>query len=659
MVSARASRTIPIPGPESHSSLFVLVLVILFGPLKSSLAEVIPEPVVEQQERIDSLIEGLGDESYATRQRCRNELSRIGLAAFDALRQARNHVDNEIATVARQLTAGLEVRWSEPSDSKRVRQLLTEYGSKSLNGRRQTIGQLSKLPADECFAALVRISRYEPNRALGRMAAVAGMYAPDQVEADVQIAVMARIVDSDDQPSSEWLRQHTLDLQRGELDLESWTRLLARHQLQMHSPDPDDTEPLRAGELLSVVMKCAKSAGRSGFDKVAAELLVRHVELIPAKTMDLLTTSTWALDNELYEAVVAIHSFHEDIVAASPLLLYWSATAHRHLGHDQLAASLAKRALRFNPLKAPSADDEHRSSNEDNTENEPDELPEFLRNERSESHVNVAYELSRRGAFDWSRLEYDYVISNLPIDSPYSTYARMRYSEMLAELQDHAGVIAVLEPLAVRLDKDANLKKILTRFRYPYPKIRSKIDFHLGQMQRASDAEAAGKLLRTAYESDPTNIDILIAMYRLDGDEEWTSYVGEEVEQATLEAENSIRAARTTPVNGFGRFNRLDISEALNNYAWLVCNTKGDFQRALRYSKLSLEEDPETPAYMDTCARCYFAIGDLESAVDMQRRALDLEPHSPPLRRQLEQFDAALRQQRSRPSNTTDADEDS
>src|SRR6056297_919497 len=56
---------------------------------------------------IAELIAGLASESYATRIRCRDRLARIGLAAFDQLREARDHPDSEVAIVARRLTSGL------------------------------------------------------------------------------------------------------------------------------------------------------------------------------------------------------------------------------------------------------------------------------------------------------------------------------------------------------------------------------------------------------------------------------------------------------------------------------------------------------------------------------------------------------------------------
>ncbi len=90
-----------------------------------------------------------------------------------------------------------------------------------------------------------------------------------------------------------------------------------------------------------------------------------------------------------------------------------------------------------------------------------------------------------------------------------------------------------------------------------------------------------------------------------------------------------------------GRFNVGPADHYMNEYAWLVSNTEGDYRKALEYSLKSLEMDPDSAKY-DTCGRCYFAVGDLENALLMQRRALKLDPHSPPMIRQLKEFEDAM-----------------
>ena len=66
-------------------------------------------------------------------------------------------------------------------------------------------------------------------------------------------------------------------------------------------------------------------------------------------------------------------------------------------------------------------------------------------------------------------------------------------------------------------------------------------------------------------------------------------------------------------------------------------------RRFCQRSELSLELDPGNASYLDTLGRCYFATGDLESAVEAQRKAIEMHPHLMVMRRQLKLFEDALR----------------
>jgi tetratricopeptide (TPR) repeat protein len=80
--------------------------------------------------------------------------------------------------------------------------------------------------------------------------------------------------------------------------------------------------------------------------------------------------------------------------------------------------------------------------------------------------------------------------------------------------------------------------------------------------------------------------------------------------------------------------------------AWLVANTEGDVDEAIRCSKKSLELRPGSASYLDTLGRCYFAKGDLEKAVECQLQAVALEPQMKQMAKQLELFQAALEKSR-------------
>ncbi len=82
-----------------------------------------------------------------------------------------------------------------------------------------------------------------------------------------------------------------------------------------------------------------------------------------------------------------------------------------------------------------------------------------------------------------------------------------------------------------------------------------------------------------------------------------------------------------------------------NQLAWLIANTEGDFDEAIRCSAKSLVLQPNRSGFLDTLGRCYYAKGDYENAVKYQSQAVALEPHSPLIVTQLALFQQALAQQ--------------
>ena len=90
---------------------------------------------------------------------------------------------------------------------------------------------------------------------------------------------------------------------------------------------------------------------------------------------------------------------------------------------------------------------------------------------------------------------------------------------------------------------------------------------------------------------------------------------------------------------------RADLATLLNQVAWLVSNTEGDFEKAVRQSRRSLELVPHSAASLDTLGRCYYAADDLENAIRYQQRAVRMEPYQHQIRRQLEFFQSIEQKQ--------------
>jgi tetratricopeptide (TPR) repeat protein len=311
--------------------------------------------------------------------------------------------------------------------------------------------------------------------------------------------------------------------------------------------------------------------------------------------------------------------------------LYGSAEAELAAGRSEAAERLADRAAAINPI--PKTEDEQAKFS-------PKQLEET-----AQAHRVIGKELQMRGMFRWAEREYRQTIEPLPIDSIPSAMTRVHLASMLAELQRHHDVAEALEPLVDRIEKDEELRRRLRLQNFDDSSARSELEFHRAMaLAENGEIESAKPLLRTAFERYPYNVDILIAMYRLDADDAWTESVRAILHRQIIEIEKDVRTKEMQSKQmGQIQVFEVEVARAYNQYAWLVANTEGDYQKALRYSMTSVEIEPEDAALLDTCARCYFAVGDLDNAVATQRQAVNLMPHSPPMIRQLEEFEAAQR----------------
>jgi tetratricopeptide (TPR) repeat protein len=103
-----------------------------------------------------------------------------------------------------------------------------------------------------------------------------------------------------------------------------------------------------------------------------------------------------------------------------------------------------------------------------------------------------------------------------------------------------------------------------------------------------------------------------------------------------------LNAARSYQERALAQF---QLALTYNQLAWLISNTEGDYDEALRSSIKSLELQPGRSGFLDTLGRCYYAKGDYQNAVKFQSQAVALEPNSPLIVKQLKLFEEALQKQ--------------
>lgn len=581
---------------------------------------------------IAKLIQQLASDSYAARMRARRQIQRLGLEAFDELQVAQDSEVVEIAASARYLISSLLVSWSDESDPPAVRDALNEYGAQDASERSSRIQLLAELPERKGLEALARLARYETSLKLSRQAALALMQQAMSDDAGIRkqnAQVIEEIAQDKPRQATQWLRVYANDLRSGDYSADQWSKLVKQQRREV---DAVASQTTTRASVLDLVRVCAKRSLLAGNRDEAIRLAVENSDLIPPTTRDLVDACSWAIDNQLHEFVISLKGKHERMFNQHANLLYATAEAWRVAGDQEKSNAMAGDAIKILPF--PQTEEA-----KDNTS--PSRLDEI-----AHAHREIGQELEARGLFDWAEKEFQLILDNMELEALSSVSTRTHLGRMLGELNRHDDVIRVLQPLIKRADNDDAFKNRMRFGYFQIDYIRSQIEFHKGLKKLdAGEMDEGRKLLMKSYQLNRDNIDILIRMYHTEGDEDWTTSVNRLLNQAIRQSEMEIRTAEARIQNGFQNGNEY-LAEKLNQYAWLVSNTEGDRNRALRESLRSLKLTPGNAAQLDTAARCYLSLGRLDEAKKMQKKALRIQPHSPPMLRQLKEIETAAAEEK-------------
>ncbi len=589
------------------------------------------------------LVEALGSDSYATRLQARVKLERMGLEAIDELRRASNDLDSEISLTAKSIVGSYSIVWFTSDDPDIVSETLEGYGAESIAERQARILILAEFPDRIGLPALVRIARFESSAVLSQRATIEILgqaIAKDPAKRKANAAIIEKGLGLAARQATEWLQVYANDLATGQYSAEEWRSLVRK---QRDAVDSLSSEEMTRASILSLVRICAIQAASLGNKEEALRLATENLDLVPATTNDLIEACNWATDNQLYQLVFELYTKNRPMFDRSAILLYGYAFALLSKGDEEEAARVAEDAFRSSPL----------GQAKDTLEAmQPRELEEIAMVRRG-----IAVSLRARGMFDWAEREYEHVIDSVPVVDINSVLCRSDLSMMFGELGRHQEVVDLLGPLLERLEKDdefdakikadANIAMYIKGWgaRVEYHKALLDLEKYAdGDTQDEAILDKARQRMLAAYLANPRDIDVLIKMYKTEGDKAWRAAVKTQLTSAESVRLTTIKNYKNALGKRFPNAVQTEyegkLAEALNNYAWLICNTEGDYQQALKFSLESLEFR-EDSAKLDTCGRCYFALGDLDNAVRVQKRALALEPHSPPLKRQLREFEQA------------------
>ena len=244
-----------------------------------------------------------------------------------------------------------------------------------------------------------------------------------------------------------------------------------------------------------------------------------------------------------------------------------------------------------------------------------------------------AYRLQESGMFVWAEREYFHALSIGPKNSVWVLRATRWLAIMLHDQQQDKKASDVLQDLVDLAEKDIQARRRLNEFGQSVKESKTQLHFYRACHYRTTgDVAKQAKELAQAIEYDPTDADVLIAMYRLPQQTpEFQANIKKRIADCAAIFEEQLAKAK-------GRNSDLMRATACNQYAWLISNTEGDYKKALRYSMISNDIRPESAGNLDTLGRCYYAVGDLKNAVRIQAKANRLEPHSGAIARQLKFF---------------------
>ena len=564
-------------------------------------ATVAPEVL---KKRITALIEQLGHDKYILRERAQTELKEIGAAALDRLTRALEHDDIEIVTRSRYLLSAIAVQWADPEDPANIRELVRGYGKiKNDKRRREIMEELADVESPVNLKVLCRIIRYERSLPLSKRAALLAIDLLDGKPANADTKQLLTHLEGSDRPAANWLRIFVQSQDKPKQLAEHWKEITdAERKLWSNASNLTNFAILQ--ELLFKLADLLEAVGRSD---EAAPYLKQIVELQPADDADSIRSLVkWLLKKKANDLILAVGEKFPEIFRQESILLYSLAFAQRETGQVAISAQTAKQALKLKPGD-----------------------PEW--------HYTMAYELQSRGWFEWSESEYRLIVDDSGLANQYAIAATVMLSEMLHDRHQEQRAGEVLKTLIIGAAQEKPVRDMLQQTGRNLGGIKSRMNYFFACRHKAKgEIEEQIKLLDQAISDDPTDADVLIALYRLPNQDESRK-------AKTIARINSVATTFRRQIALVKGPQQRRASTPYNQFAWLIGNTLGETDKqlaaeAIKYSHKSLEFRPNAAGYLDTLGRCYYAAGDLEKAVQYQSRAAKLEPHSGLINRQLEFF---------------------
>lgn len=593
-------------------------------PSASAAATAAEKEEAEGASRIAKLIEQLGSDDFGARERAQSELAQAGLEAYDALHAAQSHHDPEIALRARYLVRSMSVRWFADADSPKVVAILKEYGDLQEAERRNRIDRLAALEDRLGLTALIRLSRFETSDPLAKYAAlqILELSPPDDAAAKAQIAKdINTIVGNSKRTAAVWLRLYARTIVDPLPTLAEWDQAAqAEHAALAKTPERTSREIVR--DLYRYQADLLTHLRRS--DEAFA-VMRRTFSLIEGAADQVQETVDWLTYRHAWPVALEALQKFDAVVQDNPRLLYRLANVYARLDQPDKANETAAKALAVRPG------------------------PEAL-----DDHLLIGKMLEETpGLVKFAEAEYRHVMQSTTLGSKHDFRARFSLAELLHDRLQELPAAETLKEAYDLLAKDENAKSNCESVLPSVEMFISRMNYFFAcHFHDQGDTAKERDYLKAAIDASGEDADVLIAMYRLaQADDEWKAMTKEKIEAATAEYLRDVEERRASVDGADNEHSREDAQRyyavACNQYAWLVGNTFGDHQTAVKLSQESVKIaqqlvvlKPSVAGFLDTLGRAFYGAGDVVNAVKHQSMAAALSPQSGQIRRQLEFFKA-------------------
>jgi tetratricopeptide (TPR) repeat protein len=591
-----------------------LALLLLLGTSHGLFAAApLPPPSAEQLQR---LIAALGDGNYFVRQKAEADLARFGFAALDAVTAATDDDDMEVATRANRLLYLIRSDWTLSDDPPPVSQLLADYDGQEEFARQARFSQLIELPDDQGVAAVCRVIRYDRSLPLAKTAALRLVESRENDSPKSNLAAALRKgLGGCRRDPAQWVLRWLEARRDPKLLAGFWSQLAAEEEGQLFR-QPRDTSAAIVESLLRFQIAALRKAD-PGAD--AARSVERLITLRRGEVDELVRLLNWLIAQEDWPATRIVENRCKAMIAESADLLYLLAEAQIGRGDTDAAKLSAARALALNPGGDETA---------------------------LVAHLRAGGTLQERGRFEWTVKEWEHVLQNASPRSSIGIQTAHLLSELYHDLEDDhraAETLALCEKAFLAGSNQTTLPNQEGGNLATLGSLRARRDYFEACLWKSrGDFARQRALLDKALATECYDIEVLIESHNLPPSFQ-KKELGTPAYRAKIRGliEKQLCELREQAAD-IGQ--NIAAAQPCNEFAWLVANTEGDLDEALRYAKRALELSGDRGAYVDTLARVYFAKGDYAAAVKHQARAAEEMPHNRAVQKQLVLFQKKARE---------------